>query len=90
MLNPSVGEILEISSPTKRLRMVVFPALSSPLLYQRTNPLNETAESTLDIGEDMQIVVQRTYRKRTLISFDFALFFRMIVKRPMICQSLHI
>lgn len=31
MLNPSVGDILEISSPTNRLRMVVFPALSRPL-----------------------------------------------------------
>jgi hypothetical protein len=31
MLNPSVGEIWEISSPASFLRIVVFPALSRPL-----------------------------------------------------------
>jgi hypothetical protein len=34
MLNPRVGDILDIFSPTSLLRIVVFPALSNPLSNQ--------------------------------------------------------
>jgi len=76
MLNPRVGEMEEISSPTSRLRMVVLPALSSPLAV---------SAYLYSLAQESEIVVRgggMTDRKRTLISFDLALFFRMIVSSP--------
>lgn len=35
MLNPRVGEMVEISSPLIRFTMVVFPALSRPTMSNR-------------------------------------------------------
>ena len=71
MLNPKVGETPETSSSFSFLRIVVFPALSRPLL----------------VSAEARHVLARwqawaTDRKRILISFDFALFFRMMVRRP--------
>jgi hypothetical protein len=34
MLNPRVGEIVSMGSPLMRFRIVVLPALSSPLIDQ--------------------------------------------------------
>ena len=33
MLNPRVGEIVSMSSPLNFFKIVVFPALSRPLIY---------------------------------------------------------
>jgi hypothetical protein len=54
MLNPRVGDILDISSPTSRLRIVVFPALSSPLDHELMPRLGDTIEGMVDNGRDME------------------------------------
>jgi hypothetical protein len=79
MLKPRVGEMSEMSSLFSFFRIVVFPALSKPLQDQ-----------SLVSGTHRGNVARRicgirsacAYRKSTLISLDFALFFRMIVRSP--------
>jgi len=62
MLNPSVGDILEISSPTSLLRIVVFPALSNPLVHQPRSHLDEPFECMMEFregaAEDKEVDVQ--------------------------------
>lgn len=47
MLNPSVGDIVLMSSPLNRLRIVVFPALSSPLRHLRDGECCEINRSVV-------------------------------------------
>jgi hypothetical protein len=54
MLNPRVGDMLDISSPASRLRIVVFPALSSPLNDERMPRLGDTIEGIVIIGKNME------------------------------------
>lgn len=86
ILNPKVGLMVEMSSPASFLRMVVFPALSRPLLRSASYAESENARSCI-----VQWIASEqgfeyggcTNRNNTLISFDLALFFRMMVSRPM-------
>ena len=72
ILKPNVGLTDITSSPFSFLRMVVFPALSSPL------------EVCCDETSDQTVQKAYYYRKRTLISFSFILFLRIMVRRPML------
>ena len=49
MLKPSVGEIIDISSPLNFFSIVVFPALSKPLLLTNSseNQLQEMSEMSI-------------------------------------------
>lgn len=73
MLNPRVGDIEDISSPTSLFRIVVFPALSSPLRCQHI----EWEDVDVRCGKG-----EKPYRNSTLISFDLALFFLIMVRSP--------
>lgn len=72
MLKPKVGLISDVSSPFSFFRIVVLPALSSPLEVSREpdDPDPRRKQST------------RAHRNNTRISLDLALFFLMIVRRP--------
>jgi hypothetical protein len=54
MLNPRVGDMLDISSPTNRFSIVVFPALSSPLDHELMPRLGDTIEGIVIIGKNME------------------------------------
>ena len=70
MLKPRVGLMPVISSSFNRFKIVVFPALSSPLLAPCMSPFQRPK-------------LLRTHKNRIRISFSFCLFFRMIVSKPM-------
>lgn len=74
MLNPRVGLTWEISPPASFFRIVVLPALSRPL------QVNQPTHSRRHVIRDDP--GSQTDRKSTRISFDLALFFRMIVSKP--------
>lgn len=67
MLKPRVGLTPAISSPLSFFSIVVFPALSRPLLQ-----VHCIRTLTLTIA----------YRNKSLISFSFSRFFRIIVSSP--------
>ena len=74
MLNPRVGLTPVMSSSFSFFSIVVFPALSRPL-----------PESHLYMDDSRRGM---TYRNKSLISFSFSLFFRMIVSSPIGSQLL--
>lgn len=74
MLNPNVGEMVSIASPLIRFKMVVFPALSSPL----NNYIgNYTSLEKINV----------TYSIRIRISFSFCRFFFKIVNNPILIYT---
>ena len=69
MLNPSVGEMVEMSSPLILFKIVVFPALSNPL--------------SLHLLEHFSInTMNEFYSIRILVSFSLALSFFKMVSNP--------
>ena len=86
MLNPRVGLIPEISSPFNFLSIVVLPALSSPLHSAVPPSIRGGSENTIEGGGMISMKGEEqldTCKNRILISFVFALFFRMIVNKPL-------
>lgn len=73
ILKPKVGEMVSIGSPLNRFKMVVLPALSSPLKQHCW-------------AHDSSLTPIPSYSIRIRISFSLVLIFLRMVNKPMVCR----
>lgn len=81
MLNPNVGEISSISSPLNFFKIVVLPALSSPL-----NSSQVSCQKVSKCAHQTQLIQGYSINMRTSRSLCF--IFLKIVNKPILscCQ----
>lgn len=86
ILNPKVGDIVSISSPLNLFKIVVFPALSNPLLIKRKQKKPEYLSHVFKFRLELAI---STYSIKILISFSFCFIFFNTVKKPISVNVLY-
>lgn len=91
ILNPNVGEIVSIGSPLNLLSIVVFPALSRPLLNEIIEKFLNSCETLgnlvpvkLKWNENKWKFDRETHSNKIRISFSFCRIFLSTVRNPIL------